>query len=67
MEIACRRFNSTLGPFQGGLRRHTVWRLAAGTHEKAVTLQRSLRLCCAASPECLTAVKFIRAFLPGFQ
>jgi hypothetical protein len=23
--------NSTLGPFHGGLRRHTVWRLAAGT------------------------------------
>jgi len=34
-----------------------------------VTLQRSLRLCCAASPECLTAVKLIRAdscrVLPG--
>ena len=23
--------NSTLGPFHGGLRLHTVWRLAAGT------------------------------------
>jgi hypothetical protein len=28
-EIAC-GLNSTLGPFHGGLRRHTVWLLAAG-------------------------------------
>lgn len=66
IEIAC-RLNSTLGPFHGGLRHHSVWRLAAGTLEKAVTLQRSLCLCCAASPECFRAVKIVKASLPKLR